>query len=126
MYKGIRATAGTLKVNKCYTGETIEAKVRRMTNNKEPIKDTGPLNYTERKDGVLPEYDIRTDRMEFALEAMDKASKSEIAKRAYRGMTIEEQQEFDAKRAADKAAKTAAKTGKASGNDGKPESTGGK
>ena len=31
-----------------------------------------PTIYTEKKDGVLPEYDIRTDRFEVAIEAMDK------------------------------------------------------
>lgn len=46
----------------------------RITNNKEPITDSAPLVYTERKDGVLPDYNIRTDRMEKALEAMDRVS----------------------------------------------------
>lgn len=39
------------------------------------------MNYTERSEGVRPEYDIRTDRFEIAQEAMDKASKSIRAKR---------------------------------------------
>jgi len=33
-------------------GETIEQKLVRIMNNKEPIKDGAPLIYTERKDGV--------------------------------------------------------------------------
>ena len=49
-----------------YEGETIEDKVRRVTLNNEPIEDTAPLIYTERKDGVLPQYDIRTDKWEIA------------------------------------------------------------
>lgn len=67
---------------KSYVGETIEAKVRRIVNNKEPIKDGAPLIYTDRKDGVLPGYNIRTDRFDVAVEAMDKVTKSKLAKRA--------------------------------------------
>ena len=44
----------------CFTGESIETKVNRIVNNGEPITDGAPIIYTERKDGVLPEYDIRT------------------------------------------------------------------
>lgn len=67
---------------KSFKGETIEQKLRRITNNKEPITDGGsqPI-YSERKDGVLPEYNIRTDRMEAALDAMDYIQRSNIAKR---------------------------------------------
>lgn len=100
MYKHQQPGKGSLRVNKAYTGETIEAKVRRMVNNKETIKDTGPLNYTERKDGVVQDYDVRTDRWDVALDAMDAAAKSETAKRAYKNMSIEERQEADAKRQA--------------------------
>ena len=52
-----------------YEGETIEAKVNRIVNNGEPITDGTPIIYTERKDGVLPEYDIRTDRWDIAIDA---------------------------------------------------------
>jgi len=62
-------------------GETIEQKVERVTTNKEPIKDGAPVVYTDRKDGVLPGYNIKTDRFEIALEAMDKVHASNKAKR---------------------------------------------
>ena len=39
------------------------------------------LIYTERKEGVIPAYDVRTDRFEIAIEAMGKVVKSNIAKR---------------------------------------------
>lgn len=62
-------------------GEPIEVKVRRLIKNKEPIKDgQGSLIYTERKDGVLAAYNIRTDRWEVAAEAMDKVTASKYAK----------------------------------------------
>lgn len=72
------------KVRDTYEGESIETKVRRILNNKEPITDSAPLIYTERKDGVLPEYDIRTDRFEVAVDAMDIVDKSHKAKREER------------------------------------------
>ena len=81
MFKKIRANKTTLSVNTSYIGETIEEKVDRIINNKEPIKDGAPLIYTERKDGVLPDYNIRTDRFDVAIDAMDRVSKDKIAKR---------------------------------------------
>ena len=49
----------------------------------EPIDETAPLIYTDRADGVMPQYDIRTDRFDIAMEAYDKitrsAAKKEIA-----------------------------------------------
>lgn len=65
----------------CYKGERIENKINRILTNKEPITDGAPLIYTNRKDGVLPGYDIRTDRFEVAIEAMDKVSMSKLTKR---------------------------------------------
>ena len=62
-------------------GETIEDKCKRLVESKEPIKDGAPILYTERKDGVLPAYDIRTDRWAIAQEAMDKNRKAVDAKR---------------------------------------------
>lgn len=64
-----------------YEGETIETKVNRIVNNGEPITDGAPIIYTERKDGVLPEYDIRTDRWDIAIDAMDKVNMNRFAKR---------------------------------------------
>ena len=57
-------------------------------NNKEPIKDGAPLIYTERKDGVQPSYNIRTDRWDVAVEAMDKVTKSYHAKREERAKIV--------------------------------------
>ena len=81
MYRVKRADETSLKVNTSYEGESIEQKVERIVNNKEPISDGAPLIYTDRKDGVRPETDIRTDKFEIAVEAMDKVSKSKLAKR---------------------------------------------
>ena len=73
----------SLKVNQSYTGESIEDKINRIVNNNEPIKDGSPLIYTDRKHGVQAQYNIRTDRFEVALDAMDYVSKSHIATREH-------------------------------------------
>lgn len=52
--------------------------------NNEPLKDGAPLLYTERNQGVLPEFNIRTDRFELAVDAMDKATKSRYGQRMAR------------------------------------------
>lgn len=70
-----------LHVNDSYVGESIEEKIAKAMNNKEPIDSTAPLIYTERKDGVLPGYDPRTDRFDIALEAQDKVNKMLTAQR---------------------------------------------
>lgn len=61
-------------------GESIENKVRRITENNEPITDGAPIIYTNRDDGVLPAYNIRTDRWEIAQQAMDAVNQANLAK----------------------------------------------
>ena len=61
-------------------GESIENKVRRITENNEPITDGAPIIYTNREDGVLPAYNIRTDRWEIAQEAMEAVNQANLAK----------------------------------------------
>lgn len=62
-------------------GITLEDRIERMLNNNEPIKDISEQIFTERKDGVLPEYNPRTDRWDIAIEATDKISMTQLAKR---------------------------------------------
>ena len=78
-----------LIINTSVEGETIEMKIERITVNREPITDGATLIYTERKDGVLAGYDIRTDRFEIAIDAMDKVSKTNQAKREERIKVID-------------------------------------
>ena len=84
MFKNTLPNKTTIKTNQAKAGEYIEAKVRRVLNNKEPIKDGAPRIYTERKDGVRPEYDIRTDKWESAVEATSAIVQSHINKREER------------------------------------------
>lgn len=97
MYKTPKFKQTSLNVNTTYIGETIEQKVRRITQNKEPIKDSAPLIYTDRKDGVKPSTNIRTDRFEVAIEALDKASKVKAARRDEIGKKAKEGMDKEAK-----------------------------
>ena len=73
-------------------GESIEDKVRRITENNEPITDGAPIIYTNRDDGVLPAYNIRTDRWDIAQEAMDAVNQANLAKSKNYGK-IEQQEQ---------------------------------
>lgn len=81
MYRTPLNEKTSIKLNKSLEGETIEQKIERITNNKEPIKDGAPLIYTDRNEGVKAGYNIRTDRFEVALDAIDYITKSNTAKR---------------------------------------------
>ena len=73
----IKPTTGFIPV---YDGESIETKVERVVQNKEPIEDGAEIMYTEKKLGVQPQYNIRTDKWEIAQEAMNLAHANRIAK----------------------------------------------
>lgn len=64
--------------NLTYQAEPREVKLRKIINGESKDMEDGvfPTIYTEKKDGVMPEYDIRTDRFEVALDAIDKINKS--------------------------------------------------
>lgn len=81
MIKGKINYSNLLRINNTTDGETIEMKVRRITENNEPITDSAPEIFTEKKDGVLPGYDIRSDRFDIAIDAMDKVTGMKRAKR---------------------------------------------
>ena len=83
-------------------GEPIELKIERITNNKEPISDGAPEIFTERKDGVISAYNIRTDRWEVAAEAMDKVSGSIQAKRDAKGKLSKSKEETESKEKVEK------------------------
>ena len=81
MKRGTKHNTSGIRTNFLESGESIEAKMRRVTTTNEPIENVAPMIYTERKDGVLPECDIRTDRFDVALEAMGAVEMSITAKR---------------------------------------------
>ena len=64
--------------NLTYQAEPREVKLRKIISGEANNMEDGvfPTIYTEKKDGVLPEYDIRTDRFEVAIDAIDKINES--------------------------------------------------
>lgn len=88
-YRQPRYSTTKLNVNESTEGESIETKIERIVSNNEPIKDGAPIIHTERGKGVEPEYNIRTDRFEIAINAMDKVSKTYQARRDEAGKVID-------------------------------------
>ena len=70
--------------NLTYQAEPREVKLRKIISGETRDVEDGvfPTIYTEKKDGVKPEYDIRTDRFEVALDAIDKINRSTAEKAA--------------------------------------------
>lgn len=97
MYNYNKPKKTTIVRNESYEGERIEEKVNRIVNNNEPIVDTAPQIFTDRKDGVMPEYDPRTDPWELAVEAMSAVDRTNKAKREERHKPKEEPKNDDKK-----------------------------
>lgn len=68
-------------INNSEIGETLETKLQRIITNREPISDSSPTIYTDRRDGVIPQFNIRTDTFELAIEAHDTLSRQALAQR---------------------------------------------
>lgn len=64
--------------NLAYQADPREVKLRKIISGEANNMEDGvfPTIYTEKKDGVQPEFDIRTDRFEVAIDAMDKINQS--------------------------------------------------
>ena len=64
--------------NLTYQAEPREVKLRKIISGEANNMEDGvfPTIYTEKKDGVQPEFDIRTDRFEVAIAAIDKINQS--------------------------------------------------
>lgn len=67
--------------NNSYIGESIETTMQRATETGEPVESSSPIIFTARKDGVIAQYDIRTDRWDIAQDAMDKVNAAATARR---------------------------------------------
>ena len=64
--------------NLTYQADPREVKLRKIISGEANNMEDGvfPTIYTEKKDGVQPEFDIRTDRFEVAIDAIDKINQS--------------------------------------------------
>lgn len=76
----MRHALSQIKIWNTYEAEPLEVKLRRKmkggkVDEEEGDGKTWAIAYTEKKDGVKPEYDIRTDRFEIAREAMETLEK---------------------------------------------------
>lgn len=81
-YKQNKPSQTKIFRNTAKQGESIEQKLARIKASKQPIKDgIKPIIYTSRADGVHPAYNIRTNKMEVALEAKSMVDKARVAKR---------------------------------------------
>lgn len=81
MYRQNALKTTNLSTNNSTEGSTIENKIERIINNKEAITDGAPIIFTEKKEGVMKAYNIRTDRFEVAIDGIDKIQKSYQARR---------------------------------------------
>lgn len=105
-YKKIYGNYPDMKVEcDVYKADCIEVKIEKLVSNKEPIGKDVPLRYTERKDGIIKDYDVRTDRFEVARDAMEKVHKTNIAKRDSKVVDFDE-----AKKNLEKSGETPANT----------------
>lgn len=95
MIKGITYPKSRIHVEATMEGQSIEEMLRAAVSGKEPIKANAKLAYTERKDGVLAQYDIRTDRFELALQATSKVAASQAAARHFQDFPEQYQKNED-------------------------------
>lgn len=78
MKKAVNRKGWIKDPNLAYQAEPREVKLRKIINGESNNMEDGvfPTIYTEKKDGVQPEFDIRTDRFEVAIDAIDKINQS--------------------------------------------------
>lgn len=81
MYRGTIKSKTSIRKNDAIEAQRLEDKIADLVNGNGSIEETAPLIYTEKKDGVSPSYNIRTDRFEVALDAKDAIQRMSRAKR---------------------------------------------
>lgn len=106
-FKYIKQTDKSFKTTEGFEGQSIEEKVFSAVNSNAPIEAVAPMVYTERKDGVLPETNIRTDRFEIAQEAMTNIANGTRENRAKKMLEKIDKQEKTVTPDADSGNKTA-------------------
>lgn len=81
MRRRIISYKGIFHRNKTYEGKSIEQQIAERMEGENIELGGKALLYTERKDGVLPETNIRSDRMDLAMMALDTVTRTHRAKR---------------------------------------------
>lgn len=80
-YKQNPIMGSTLESVELTEGITMETQVALFMNNQTDLERATPLIYTERKEGIVSAYNIKSDRFDIAIDAMEKSAKSLTAKR---------------------------------------------
>lgn len=73
MYKIPIETKTDIRKNTSYEAKTLEQQIAGIMDKNELVPQFNPI-YTEKKEGVNPAYDIRTDKMEYAIDQMERVA----------------------------------------------------
>lgn len=111
MYRKQQPSKTTIHTNFSVEGETIEVKMQRIMTANEPITDGAEMVYTERKDGVNPACDPRTDKFVIAVDSMEKVHQTK------QGLIQKKIDDKEAKKIADEAKKNMKTEGETSAGD---------
>lgn len=86
MYKQFPPKGTSIRKYEVTEGETIEQMMRRIQHNNEPIEANKTIGrvYHERREGVTPETNIRSDAFDLALEGAEIAVGAHVKKREER------------------------------------------
>ena len=68
-------------------GETLIKKIQRILDENEPLTDGAPMIYTPKQAGVREDCNIRTDKWEIAMNAMDKVNNYKLTEYLKKGET---------------------------------------
>lgn len=77
--KKIRIDSFPKRTDEDTIGEELIKKIRRVLDENEPLTDGAPLIYTPKEKGVIPEYNIRTDKWQIAMGAMDRVNEYRLS-----------------------------------------------
>lgn len=68
-------------------GETLIKKCQRILDEGEPLTDGAPMIYTPKQAGVKPECNVRTDKWDIAMKAMDRVNNYKLTEYLKEGST---------------------------------------
>lgn len=77
--------AGMIKMTD--PGETLIKKCQRILDEGEPLTDGAPSIYTPKQAGVRPECNVRTDKWDVAMNAMDRVNSYKLTEYLKEGTT---------------------------------------
>lgn len=68
-------------------GETLIKKIQRIVDENEPLKDGAPLIYTPKQAGVRTDCNIRADKWDIAMKAMNRVNEYKLSEYLKDGAT---------------------------------------